>query len=181
MSTADIFERLDDPTDHLFGLDATRRMLVLSSIDLDDVGLRAQLDAITARTADRLGLPSSLVTLVLDTAQVLAGSHGVPEWIVAAGGTPVEWSFCAHTVSRGGPYVVTDATTDPAHADNPLVTVDGVTSYAGVPLVIDGQVLGAHCVLGGHPRTFSEADLAELREAADDIVALLERHRLPSP
>jgi GAF domain-containing protein len=156
-----------------------RRLLALAGIDLDNPDLQRELDAISARTAGRLGLPIGLVSLVLDTTQVFAGSHGVGGWLAAAGGTPVEWSFCAHTVTTGEPYIVDDAVNDSVQADNPLVTIDNVGSYAGVPLVVGGQVLGAHCVIGTTAHVFTDADLAELRIAAGDIIAVLQQYPLP--
>ncbi len=181
MINSGIFERLDDPTDHLYGLDAPERLRVLAGIDVDGPRLRADLDAITARTADRLGLPISLVTLVLDSVQLIAGAHGVDGWVAAAGGIPVEWSFCAHAVATGRPYVVTDAAADPVHAGNPLVAIDGIASYAGVPVIVDGQVLGAHCVIGAATHTFTDIDLADLHAATAEVAAALQQHRLPTP
>jgi GAF domain-containing protein len=176
-----VTDRLDDPADVLYGLDAPPRMRVLASVDLDDPDLRAKLDAISARTAARLNLPLAMVTLVFDTAQVIAGSHGVGGWIADAGGTPVEWSFCAHLVAGRRPYVVPDAAADPVHATNPLVTIDGIGSYAGVPITLDGYVLGGHCIADGRPHDFTDADLAELRRGADEITAVLQQHRLTRP
>ncbi|WP_328474511.1 GAF domain-containing protein [Actinoplanes sp. NBC_00393] len=150
----------------------------MAGIDLDNVELRGRLDAITARTAARLGQPVSLVSMVLDTAQFFPGSHGLDGWLADLHGTPAEWSFCATAVRTGTAYVVPDATSDEHQASNPLVTVDGVRSYAGVPIVVDGQILGAHCVLGFQEQTFSEADLAELRRSAQEIGAVLEAYRL---
>lgn len=172
---------MSDTAEHLQGLADPQRLRVLASIDLDDVGLKDGLDAITARTAGRLGLPISLVSLVLDSAQVLAGSYGVSGWIAEANGTPAEWAFCAHTVHRNAPYIVPDAAHDPVQATNPLVTQDGIGSYAGVPLVIDGQALGVHCVVSSTPHTFTDAELAELHTAAAEVVALLQRYRRPAP
>lgn len=156
------------------------RILALAGLDLDHPELRRRLDAITDRTAERLGLPISLVSFVLDTAQFLGGSHGVDNWISAAQGTPVEWSFCAHTVRTGHDFVVPDTTEEPHLAGNPLVTVDGFRSYAGVPLIFDGHVLGAHCVIGTATHEFTEADLAELRAGAEEIAAALSEFRLPT-
>ncbi|MEV0895249.1 GAF domain-containing protein [Actinoplanes sp. NPDC049802] len=169
---------MDTHTDHLSQLGDPRRMRVLASIDLENADLRDRLDSITERTAQRLGLPISLVTLVLDTAQFLAGSHGVTGWVAESRGTPVEWSFCARAVHRRGPYVIVDASADPDHATNPMVAFEGVRSYAGVPLELDGQFLGAHCVVGGAAHTFTDDDISELRRAADEIVALLDRYRI---
>lgn len=170
---------MDIDASHLSQLGDPGRMRVIASIDLDSPELRRRLNAITERTAHRLGLPISMVTLVLDTAQFLAGAHGVGGWVLETQGTPVEWSFCAHTVMRHRPYVVTDAILDPIHARNPLVVVEGARSYAGVPLELDGEVLGAHCVVGGEAHTFSDDDIAELRRGAEEIITLLEQHRLP--
>ncbi|MEU4621997.1 GAF domain-containing protein [Actinoplanes sp. NPDC023801] len=153
------------------------RFAVLAGIDLDDPELRRRLDAIAERTAHRLGQPIGLVSMVLNTAQVFPGSYGLQGWLAEMAGTPIEWSFCVNAVTSGAPYVVPDATEDVKQAGNPLVTVDGVRSYAGVPIVVDGAILGAHCVLGPDPRAFTEADLAELRRGADEISALLEEYR----
>jgi len=167
-------------TDHLAGMGVPSRMLVLSSLDLDNPDLRHQLDTISERTARRFGVPASVVVLVLDTAQIFVGSYGVEGWIAAVQGTPVEWSFCSHAVATGEPYIVPDAAVDPDQSDIPLVTVDGIRSYAGMPLKIDGQVVGAHCVIGATARSFDEDELAELRRNADEITELLNRHRVPA-
>lgn len=157
-----------------------RRLGALAGYDWDHRDLRSGIDAITRRTAARLGLPVGMANIVLDTAQLTVGSHGVTGWIAEANGTPVEWSFCAHTVTTGQPYVVPDATADPVQQHNPLVSIDGFASYAGVPLIDpNGRVLGAHCVLGTSAHTFTEADLAELRTAAGEIMTLIQRYRLP--
>jgi DNA-binding response OmpR family regulator len=156
-----------------------RRLAALAGYDWDHPELRREVDAITRRTAGRLGLPTGMANLVLDTTAITLGSHGVPEWLDEARGTPVEWSFCARTVPTGRPYVVPDATVDEDQRDNPFVTRDKFVSYAGVPLIDqDGQVLGAHCVLGADARAFGDADLAELRAAAGEIMAVLQRYRL---
>jgi GAF domain-containing protein len=153
------------------------RFAVLADIDLDDPELRHRLDDIAERTAHRLGQPMGLVSMVLNTAQVFPGSYGLQGWLAEMAGTPIEWSFCVNAVTSGEPYVVPDAVADAKQADNPLVTVDGVRSYAGVPIVVDGAILGAHCVLGPDPRTFTAADLDELRRGADEISALLQAAR----
>ncbi|MEV4279989.1 GAF domain-containing protein [Actinoplanes xinjiangensis] len=153
------------------------RYAVLADIDLDDPELRHRLDAIAERTAQRLGQPIGLVSMVLNTAQVFPGSYGLQGWLAEMAGTPIEWSFCVNAVTSGAPYVVPDATTDIKQADNPLVTIDRVRSYAGVPIIVDGAILGAHCVLGPDPRAFTPADLDELRRGADEISALLQAYR----
>jgi GAF domain-containing protein len=158
-----------------------RRLAVLAGIDIDNPRLRAKLDAVSARTAQRLGQPISLVSMVLDGAQFFAGSFGIEGWLAELQGTPIEWSFCANAVRSGQPYVVPDAEADELQATNPLVYIDGVRGYAGVPIVVDGEILGAHCVLAHSPAQFSDADLDELRRSAEEVAALLAAYRFPGP
>jgi GAF domain-containing protein len=159
------------------------RMRELARIDLDDPVLRARLDAIAHDTRVRLGATISLITLVLDSVQLIAGSDGLDGWMAEAGGTPVEWSFCANAVLTGRPYVVEDAARDPRQLDNPLVTQDGIASYCGVPLTgASGQVLGAHCVLGRRPEEYTAEHLAALHEAGLEVSRVLAEYtHAPSP
>ena len=155
------------------------RLATQALYDLDNPVLRQRLDELSARTAAALERPVGLTTLVLDGAQVVAGSCGVSGWIAEAGGTPAEWSFCAHAVSSGEPYDVPDARYDPVQRENPLVTVDGFASYAGAPLATaDGHVIGAHCVLDLRPHELDERELTVLRRNAAEAVAILEDFRL---
>ncbi|MEU8663208.1 GAF domain-containing protein [Actinoplanes philippinensis] len=151
------------------------RMRVLAAIDFDNPGLRAALDGVARRTAERTGLPVSLVTLVLNTAQMTIGKSGLDNWIAVADGTPIEWSFCVNAVTSGRAYVVPDAAGS-EQAANPLVTRDGVASYAGVPITVAGQIVGAHCVLGTEAHRFTPDDLTELETAAAEITAVLEQY-----
>ncbi len=155
------------------------RLTELAGYDLGNPELRAQLDEITARTCRRLDLPIALTTMVLDTAQLLLGSHGLAGWIAAADGTPVEWSFCARAVAAGRPYVVADAANDPVQRANPLVLHDGVAAYAGYPLTTPaGHSLGAHCVISDRPHAFSAEELAIIEQGAQQVLEVLSRFRI---
>ncbi|BEL03038.1 hypothetical protein Q0Z83_012290 [Actinoplanes sichuanensis] len=150
------------------------RMRVLASIDFDNPELRRALDRISVRTAQRTGLPVSLVTLVLNTAQMTVGVSGLDNWVTEADGTPIEWSFCANAVISGHPYVIPDAVHS-EQAGNPLVTQDRIGSYAGVPVTLGGQIVGAHCIIGPTAHLFTTLQLAELEQAANEIAALFQQ------
>ena len=78
---------------------------------------------VATRTATELGLPVSLVSVVLDEALEVAAAHGIDGlWLQEAGGHPVEWSFCATSVRTRAEFVVPDALSHPEHRTNPLVT-----------------------------------------------------------
>ena len=119
-----------------------------------------------------------MISVLLDSSQFIIGQHGVSGWVSDAQGAPAEWSLCSHTVLAGEPYCITDCTTDPVHAGNPLVAMAPIRSYAGVPLSDDsGHVLGAHCVIDVTPRTFTDADITVLTAGAAEAMRLLTEHR----
>jgi GAF domain-containing protein len=54
-----------------------------------------------------------------------------------------------------------------------------IRAYAGVPLELpSGHVLGSHCVMSVTPRAFTEADVATLRAAGEDVIAAICRYEL---
>jgi GAF domain-containing protein len=148
--------------------------LDLLSPDVDPI-----LRDLAEEAASRLGLPVSLISVVLDEALHVAAFQGPPGlWLDETRGHPVEWSFCATSVRTRDAFVVEDAETHPDHHDNPLVTQDGVRCYAGVPLISSrGFVLGNLCVVGLEKRTFSDDDVAVLRGLAAEAVRRIEARR----
>lgn len=155
------------------------RLTEIAQYDLFSDDVRTELDELAHKAADRFGQDYGMVSIVLDGAQYFAGRFGTDGWIDAAEGTPVEWAFCANVVRNREAYIVPDATVDPLQHDNPLVTQDGIRCYAGVPITApNGEVLGAYCVVGQTPHDFTAAEIGELRHMADDVVAVLEQHRL---
>jgi GAF domain-containing protein len=160
-------------------IESPGRLTVLGNIDLDNPELRDRLNVLTERTAARLGQPISLVSMVLDSAQLFLGAHGLQGWLAEVGGSPIEWSLCANVVTTGEQFVVSDAAADTRLAANPVVAADGVRAYAGAPIVVDGAVLGAHCVVGFESHTFTDVELAELRDGADEVADLLRAYPYP--
>ncbi len=134
---------------------------------------------VAERAAAALGQPVSLVSVVLDDALHVASAVGVAGmWMTDVGGHPLEWSFCKTSVQTRDAYVVPNAVEDPVHRDNPLVTIDGVRCYAGVPMISSrGFVLGNLCVVGVEPRRFSEQDIETLRTLAAEAVSRIEARR----
>jgi len=149
--------------------------LGLLSDDVDPI-----LRGIAEQAAARLAVPVSLISVVLDEALHVAGSHGIDGlWLGETGGHPVEWSFCAASVRSRDAVIVESATEDAVHRTNPLVTQDGVRCYAGVPMISSrGHVLGNLCVVGLEERTFSQNDVDVLRELAAEAVRRIEQRRV---
>ncbi len=127
------------------------------------------------KASAEFNLPIGLVSIVLDDAQVFAASHGLEGWLDETNGTPVEWSFCATSVETEKPFVVENAEEHNKVKDNPLVKIDGIRCYAGVPMITSkGYTIGNFCVIGDEKRNFSEKEIARLKEYAAEAVAQIE-------
>lgn len=150
--------------------------LGLTSAETDQI-----LQEVCTQAANALGLPIGLVTVVLDEAQHFAAQFGLNGWLEEANGTPVEWSFCRFAVATKEEFVVQDAEQHELVQQSPLVTMDGLRCYAGIPLISSrGFALGSFCVAGLESREFSENDLATLRGYAATAIERIEARRLPA-
>lgn len=161
-----------------FGVRHPERLADVARLGLDREEDRHYLHDIVERAALTLGTPFAVLDVLLDDAQVfLAATGPMPEWIREAGGTPLEWAFCLPLVRDRVARAVTDLAADPMFQDNPLVTVEGVRSYAGAPLISrNGHVLGGLCGLDVRPREFGPAQLDNLRELAGEAAGRIEEH-----
>jgi GAF domain-containing protein len=158
--------------------DDTTRLREIADLRLNESDIDDSFSEITAEAAAHFGLPVALVSIVLDQAQYFLGSHGLDGWIARTRGTPVEWSFCQHVVRNRAPFVVEDAQNHPLMQDSPLVRMEGIRCYAGVPLVtFRGHVIGSFCVQGPDARSFTEDDLAQLHRYADQVISRIEQRR----
>ncbi|WP_447402113.1 diguanylate cyclase domain-containing protein [Klebsiella variicola] len=95
------------------------------------------------------------------------------QWLLACEGlgireTPRNISFCGHAILHEGPFIILDAAADKRFHDNPLVTGEPhIRFYAGQPVSLpDGTVAGTLCLIHTSPRTFSDDDIASLRDLA---------------
>ncbi|MGR4864197.1 ATP-binding protein [Caulobacter sp. LARHSG274] len=98
-------------------------------------------------------------------------------WFKAAAGlgprrTARAGSFCDRIVRTGRRLVVEDVAQDPAFAH-----IGSVGAYAGAPVIVQDHVVGAVCVTSRDPRTFTEAQLAQLEILARIIGERLETRR----
>jgi GAF domain-containing protein len=117
-----------------------------------------------ARLADA---PLALITFVMGRIQFFRASVGLPPELALSKATSRCDSFCQFVVRDEKPFIVVDAPSDP-RVPKALVDSYGIGAYLGVPVVVDGQVLGSFCVIDVKPRAFSDA-------LARDLTALSSR------
>ena len=82
-------------------------------------------------------------------------------------------SFCTHVIDQdGGSLWVTDAQQDPLFSENPLVTgAPFIRFYAGSPIIVLGEVVGALCVFDPDPKAHDPLLAARLNRLARIVAA----------
>jgi PAS domain S-box-containing protein len=147
------------------------RLAVLAATGLLDRPRVPGLDRLTRLAARLLRVPTAAVSLVSSDRQVFTSQIGMAQPWAAIGETPLEYSFCQFVVDDDVPLVVADARGDARLKDNRAVGDLGVIAYAGMPIRVAGQTLGAFCAIDGRPRDWSAPDLAVLEDLAAAVAS----------
>lgn len=146
-------------------------------------------EKIRLKTIDDFMLSSELPLDLDDLMMILGEAYRVPiafigivgefeEVIKASYGTtitrlPREHALCNHVVASKKAMVVSDASKDERFKDNPLVTGEpNICFYAGTPIEVDEQVIGAVCLIDNVPR---EIDVKQI-DALNRIGGLVSQH-----
>lgn len=134
--------------------------------------LQAELDEICHETAERLGMPTVLVTLIDDANVQFIGVYGTEQ---RAG--PIDKSVCQITVSSDSPLVVADAF---EMVTVPIVTANAqaanARSYFGAPWHASNQPIGTVCAFGPNPKVWTDEEKAFVETQAarvEELVAQL--------
>jgi PAS domain S-box-containing protein len=150
-----------------------QRLAVVRSLETLGQEADADFDRLTRLAAAGLDAPVALLSLIDVNRQWFKARHGTD-----ISETTVDVSFCAHGVASRDPVlIVNDATSDPRFRDNPLVTgPEQIRFYAGAPIEVGGERIGAICVLDRRPReevTQQQVDtLVELAGLAASLFVL---------
>jgi hypothetical protein len=155
-------------------------LTVLQSTKLLGAPRDVDFDQLTRLASTLLRVPNALVTLVTgDRQQVVSASDDGPQSSNPPGSSQsLDNSFCKFAVSTAEPFVVRDAREHEWVRNSPAVP-KGVIAYAGVPLEVDGEMIGALCVIDSRPRSWSAEDLGTLRMLARSAMRLVEEKRPP--
>ncbi len=144
-------------------VDEVRRQAALDRLGVVDSAPDERYDRIARIARDALGVTGAAITFLDHDRHWSKAAISL-----SAEDRPRADTFCATTIEQSGLFVVEDATRDSAFASLPAVTgPDHIRFYAGYPLEAPtGEHVGALCVMDVHPRSFSTADAAILRELA---------------
>ena len=145
------------------------RLDALHKLDLLDTPPNEAFDRITRMAAQLFGLPIAAVSLTDTDRQWFKSRVGVAHCAI-----PRERAPCAQVADSARMLVIPDLQDDPFYRTSHL-GMGGVRFYAGAPLVTrDGYCLGAMCVLGLAPRSFSDAERATLADLAAMVMDQVE-------
>lgn len=154
-----------------------QRLAAVRAIQWLETAVDENFDRICRLASAYFNVPTVLVSLVEKDRQWFAGRVGFPN-----PQTPINQSFCAHTIKQEGVMQVVDACNDPRFMANELVTVDGgIRFYAGAPLVThDGHAIGSLCLIDKFPHQLSHAETLVLQDLAEMVISQIEQRQQTS-
>jgi signal transduction histidine kinase len=147
----------------------------LLATGLLDAPTEEAFDRLTRLAAKLLQAPVSTVTLVDTDRQFYLSCAGMPEPLASARQTPLEMSFCKHTVQLGKPLIIPDTRGHPIVGDNPAIAGFGVLAYAGIPLLTaGGHAIGTLCVMDFVAREWTDDQVSSLTDLAAAVSTEIE-------
>lgn len=160
-SPASLTATLNDPA----------RLAALQAAVLMDSAAEPAFDRLTRLAQRLLDVPTALISLVDDRRQFFKSCIGLNGWPAEQRGTPLSHSFCQYVVHSGEPLAITDAREDAFLREHPATTELDVVAYLGVPLRSrDGFVLGTICAVDQVVRTWTDEDIAAMRDLAEGVM-----------
>ncbi|HEY2517381.1 MAG TPA: GAF domain-containing protein, partial [Polyangiaceae bacterium] len=150
------------------------RLKVLRSTELLDSAPERAFDRLTRLAGGLIGAPVALVSLVDDRRQFFKAALGLSEPWASRRETPLTHSFCQYATRDKTPLIVNDARLHPLLKDNLAIRDLDVIAYAGIPLIIDHEAIGAFCVIDDKPREWKAEELQLLQDLAESVVSEIE-------
>ncbi len=152
-----------------------KRLETLEGYNILDTLPENAFDRLTTLAASMFDVPIALVTLIDRDRQWFKSKFGLQ-----TSETPLDVSFCAHTILKDSVLVIPDASTDARFKDNNLVTGSPhIRFYAGAPLkASNGHNIGTFCIIDTVARDFDPAQQAILQDLAAVAMDELELRRI---
>jgi serine phosphatase RsbU (regulator of sigma subunit)/anti-sigma regulatory factor (Ser/Thr protein kinase) len=155
-----------------------RNLNRLTDPALSELGLNALLDELLERVKEALSVDTVAILLLdVDSQQLVArAARGIEEEVEQGVRVPIGRGFAGRIAAERVAIYIADVD----HADilNPILREKGISSLLGIPLIVEGNLIGVLHVGSITPRTFGERDLAVLQVAAARAAPAIERARL---
>ncbi len=155
-----------------------QRLYRLSDPALSELGLSELLDELLVRVRDALDVDTVAILLKEENTDQLAAraAKGIEEEVERGVRIPIGAGFAGRIAAERVAIFIADVD----HADilNPILREKGIRSLLGVPMIVEGKLIGVLHVGSLTPRTFGEMDVAVLELAAARAGPAIERARL---
>jgi serine phosphatase RsbU (regulator of sigma subunit)/anti-sigma regulatory factor (Ser/Thr protein kinase) len=142
---------------------------------LASLPLEALLGELLDRIAAAIACDTAAILLLDESRDVLVAraARGIEEEVRRGVTIPVGAGFAGRIAQDREPLAIPDV--DHADIHNPLLLERGVRSLLGVPLLVDGRVIGVLHVGTRRQRDFTDDDVRVLRVAADRAAMAIDR------
>jgi serine phosphatase RsbU (regulator of sigma subunit)/anti-sigma regulatory factor (Ser/Thr protein kinase) len=147
----------------------------LSYLDLEDL-----LDELLSRVQEILRVDTAAILLVEQDGRTLVAraAKGLEEEVERGFQLPIGRGFAGRVAATRAPVVIPDLDDSPVTVVNPLMREKRVRSLLGVPLIVEGEVIGVLHVGSLSLRDWGEGDVELLQLVADRVALNIERSRL---
>jgi anti-sigma regulatory factor (Ser/Thr protein kinase)/putative methionine-R-sulfoxide reductase with GAF domain len=163
---------------HLAPSSQVRALYRLGDPALSELGVEEFLAELLIRVREALSVDTVAILLLdRETNELVArAAKGIEEEVEQGVRLPIGRGFAGRIAAERVAIFIEDVN----HADilNPILREKGIRSLLGVPLVVEGEVIGVLHVGSLHPRVFGERDLSVLQIAAARAAPGIERARL---
>ena len=171
---------LEPPDANLAPAEQVKALYRLSDPALSELGLEELLDQLLVRVQEALEVDTVAILLYNDEAQELEAraAKGIEEEVEQGVRIPIGQGFAGRIAAERVAIFIADV--DHADIMNPILREKRIRSLLGVPLIVEGDLIGVLHVGSLEPREFDQRDLAVLEVAAARAGPGIERARLYS-
>ncbi len=140
--------------------------------------LEETLSGLLDRVRGELGADTAAVLLLDEDRNVLVAraARGLEEEVRQGVQVPLARGFAGRVAEEARPIVIEDLAR--FEVVNPILRQKGLTSMVGVPIRVEGRVIGVMHVGSLERRTFSDSDVSRLQQAADRAALAIDDARL---
>jgi len=149
-------------------ISSAERMRAVEKSAMLDAPAEEDFDVATRLAVRLLQVPVSYVSIIDQQRDFFATQHGLPAPLSVLRQNTGR-TFCHYVLESDEPLVVFDALQHPVLAVLQSVQAMGARSYVGVPLKLDGQIIGTFCVVDMRPRSWSSSEVEILQQLARSV------------
>jgi anti-sigma regulatory factor (Ser/Thr protein kinase)/putative methionine-R-sulfoxide reductase with GAF domain len=145
---------------------------------LSELPLEPLLDELLDRVQEALSVDTVAILLLdVESQQLVArAAKGIEEEVERGVRIPIGRGFAGRIAAERVAIFIADV--DHADIHNPILREKGIRSLLGVPLIVEGKLIGVLHVGSMQPRTFGQNDLTVLQLAAARAAPAIERASL---